>query len=338
MKTLIRSTIALVVVFVAVIYGMNTVSAQNSSITCVYMPETGHNIHGAFWNFYNAHNGPENFGPPLTEAFLEKGFVVQYFQKARFEFRPEFPEPYRVQLALLGMQYGITDPPIRSSVIPRADDSNYAYFPATGLLVPTTLKKYFDAHGGWELFGYPVSNIRYEGKYFTQYFQRSRLEWYVVENRVVASPVGEITLDKGYPQNFPARTKTVSDWCSDPGSAPAGSVPTTPNISNSQGPTNIPISIQVRVRFRQTGARGGPQYVDVTAYDQTSKPLQGIALIGTVRFASGDRVFPLLATDSAGKASFSFEIGNQPLNSPTVVEVKAFSGASTAVGQDSFTR
>ncbi|MBI4789554.1 MAG: hypothetical protein HY782_21195 [Chloroflexi bacterium] len=335
MKSFFLSTVALVAALVGVALTVGSTFAQNPSVTCVYVPEAGHNIQGPFWTFYNAHNGAENFGPPLTEAFLEKGLVVQYFQRARFEFHPEYPEPYRVQLALLGMQYGITDPPIRSSVIPRPDDQNYAYFPATGLLVPTVLKKYFDAHGGWELFGYPVSNIRYEGKYFTQYFQRARLEWYVLESRVVASPVGQITLEKTYPSNFRWLARAVNDWCSDPGSAPP--VPTTPGPSIAQGPVNVPITVQVRVRFRQTGA-SGPQYVDVTAFDQNSKPVPGVGLIATVRFANGDRVFPLLATDSAGKATFSFEIGNQSLISPTVVEVKAFSGASTAVGQDYFTR
>ncbi len=97
------------------------------------------------------------------------------------------------------------------------------------------------------------------------------------------------------------------------------------------------LNLQVRVRYRQTGP-GGPQYVDVTAVDQNTKPIPGLALIATVHFASGDRVFPLLATDAAGHAAFSFEIGNQPQNSTTVVEVTATSGALTAVGRDSFSR
>ncbi len=322
---------------------LNRVSADNAPSTCAYVVETGHNIHGVFLSYYNIHNGPENFGPPITEAFLENGLVVQYFQRARFEFRPDFPEPYRVQLGLLGLQYGITDPPVQSSVIPRADDPNYAYFPATGLWVPYAVKKFFDAHGGWELFGYPVSNIRYETKYFTQYFQRARLEWYPLENRVVASPVGQVTLDKNYAADFKWRTKAAPDWCPNMNTGTSSGDGSMPAATRTIAviPTSVPMgtsmNVQVRVRYRQTG-QSGPQYVDVNVVDQNSRPIPGLALVATVHFASGDRVFPLLATDSAGHAAFSFEIGNQPQNSTTVIEVTATSGALSAVGRDSFSR
>lgn len=322
--------------------GMRGVSADIAPSTCAFVVETGHNIHGVFLSFYNSHNGPENFGSPVTEAFLENGLVVQYFQRARFEFRPDFPEPYRVQLGLLGLQYGITDPPVQSSVIPRPDDPNYAYFPATGLWVPYAMKRFFDAHGGWELFGYPISNIRYETKYFTQYFQRARLEWSPLENRVVSSPVGQVFLDKNYPADFKWRTKSAPDWCPSMNTGVnSGDLmpPTTRTIAVI--PTSVPmgtaINVLVRVRYRQTGS-SGPQYVDVAVADQNSKPIPGLALIAVVHFANGDRVFPLLATDVTGHAAFSFEIGSQPQNTTTVIDVTATSGAISAVGRDSFSR
>lgn len=323
--------------------GMSGVSADNAPSTCAFVAETGHNIHGIFLSFYSNHNGPENFGPPITEAFLENGLVVQYFQRARFEFRPDFPEPYRVQLGLLGLQYGITDPPVQSSVIPRPDDPNYAYFPATGLWVPYAVKRFFDAHGGWELFGYPISNIRYEGKYFTQYFQRARLEWYPLENRVVASPVGQVSLDKNYPADIKWRIKAAPDWCPimNTGTNFGDSLMPVATRTIAVIPTSVPmgtaINVQVRVRYRQTGS-SGPQYVDVAVVDQNSRPIPGLALVATVHFATGDRVFPLLATDAMGHAAFSFEIGSQPQNTTTVIDVTATSGAISAVGRDSFSR
>jgi hypothetical protein len=337
MKLLLPLLVTLGLILVSALLTANSVFAANAQVTCVFVPEAGHNIQGPFWAYYSAHSGVENFGLPITEAFVEKGIVVQYFTRARFEYRPEYPEPYRVQLGLLGTLYGITDPPLKSTVIPRAGDPNFAYFNATGLLVPTTLKKYFDAHGGWEVFGYPVSMVRYEGKSFAQYFQRARLEWYVVENKVVPSPVGQIALDKSYPSDFQWRTKTVNDWCSGAQSIAVSSVSASTIGVPTPVPANASLNVQVKVRFRQPGANG-PQYVDVSVTDANGKPMQGIASIATIHLSNYDRVFPLLATDAAGKTSFSFDVGSQSSSAPTVVQVKAYSGSTTATGQDSFTR
>ncbi len=339
-----KPVVCILTAFCLSFLAMNAASVSaDTPRSCVFVAETGHNIHGVFSTYYLVHNGYENFGAPITEAFMENGLVVQYFQRARFEFRPEYPEPYRVQLGLLGLLYGITDPPVQSLVIPRADNPNYAYFPATGLWVPLTLKKYFDAHGGWELLGYPISNIRYEGKYFTQYFQRARLEWYFPENRVIASAVGQMALDKNYAADFKWRQRTASDSCTT--SLPAtlnvaGSAVPTPARLSVALPTPVPagamINVDVRVQFRQ--APRGTQYVDIAVYDQGSHPLSGAALVATVRSANGDRVFPLLATDAAGRASFGFDVGDLPVNTPIWVYVAAQSGAVTSTGRDSFTR
>lgn len=329
----ISTAIAITLLFLTV--DIPPASAQTPPGTCVYSQDTGHNIHGAFWAYYYAHNGAENFGSPLTEAFLENGLVVQIFQRAKFEFRPDYPEPYRVQLSLLGLMYGVSSPPIKSAAIPPASNPNYRYFPATGQVISYQIKKYFDTHGGWELFGYPVSDIKYEGKMFVQYFQRARLEFYPLENRVVGSPVGEMALSRTA-NNSRLRTRMPSDWCDKVAATPA-SVPSAPVVLPTAIPQSTVVAVQVRVRFKQTGPTG-PQYVEVSVFDQNFKPLPGIALVGTVHFANGDRVFPLLATDAAGRASFSFDIGNQPLNSTTVVEVAARANSQTYIGRDSFSR
>ena len=46
------------------------------------------------------------FGLPLTVAFTsESGYVTQIFERARFEYHPENPEPYKVLLGLLGNEF-----------------------------------------------------------------------------------------------------------------------------------------------------------------------------------------------------------------------------------------
>ena len=51
------------------------------------------------------------FGVPLTEPRFEtlgdgRAYLVQWFERARFEYHPENPEPYKVLLGLLGREYG----------------------------------------------------------------------------------------------------------------------------------------------------------------------------------------------------------------------------------------
>jgi polysaccharide biosynthesis protein PslG len=72
-----------------------------------FFAETGHNLHGRFLTYWDAHGGLAQFGFPLTETFTEtledgKRYEVQYFERARFEYHPENPEPYRVLLGQFG--------------------------------------------------------------------------------------------------------------------------------------------------------------------------------------------------------------------------------------------
>lgn len=340
MRTPILVGIVLMLVFSPM--GVRTASAQGAEHTCVFVSETGHNIHGAFWEFYWSHNGLENFGLPLTEAFLEKGILVQYFERAKFEFHPEYPAPYRVQVALLGLQYGITDPPLSSNQLPPPDNPNFLYFPATGQVISFAVKKYYESHGGWELLGYPVSFVRFEHGSFFQYFQRARLEWNLLTNTVRASPVGRDALEKNYPTDFQWRLPTANDWCQVFGQPPVRTVTPAPTPTRSVFfPTPIPakaaLSLQVYVRFRQPGPKG-PQYVDVTVYDQNLNPLPGVAFIATVQFANSTKAFPLMTSNASGRSALSFEIGNQPLTWITIVEVTAYSGTLTARGRDYFPR
>lgn len=72
-----------------------------------YFSETGHFLKGAFLNYWTASGGLAIFGLPLCEEFEEDNgqgqtYLVQYFERARFEFHSEAPPSYRVLLGLLG--------------------------------------------------------------------------------------------------------------------------------------------------------------------------------------------------------------------------------------------
>lgn len=78
-----------------------------------YFPETGQVVAYAFLYFFQSRGGLDIFGYPITGEFHERGVTVQYFQRARMEWRPGNPAAYRVQLGLLGAEslgYGLTSP------------------------------------------------------------------------------------------------------------------------------------------------------------------------------------------------------------------------------------
>ena len=69
---------------------------------CTYFAVTGHTMSGAFAAYWNANGGLAIFGYPISEVFSENGMQVQYFERARFEWHPEFAgTKYEVELGRL---------------------------------------------------------------------------------------------------------------------------------------------------------------------------------------------------------------------------------------------
>ena len=65
--------------------------------------ETGACLLGGFRAYWNRNGGLAQFGFPISDEFDEAGQRVQYFERARFEYRPENAgTPGEVSLALLG--------------------------------------------------------------------------------------------------------------------------------------------------------------------------------------------------------------------------------------------
>jgi len=72
---------------------------------CRYFPKTGFSVCFAFLDFYKKNGGEERFGLPISPFEFHDGLIVQYFEYARFEWKPFMPEGQRVVLTDLGTQY-----------------------------------------------------------------------------------------------------------------------------------------------------------------------------------------------------------------------------------------
>ena len=59
---------------------------------------------GPFLAYWRAHGGLAIFGYPISEEFAENGYTVQYFERNRFEYHPEYAgHANEVLLGLLGV-------------------------------------------------------------------------------------------------------------------------------------------------------------------------------------------------------------------------------------------
>lgn len=72
-----------------------------------YFRETGHNLGGAFRDYWNRNGGLSQFGYPISEELNERlddgqNHVVQYFERARFEKHPQNAPPYDILLGQFG--------------------------------------------------------------------------------------------------------------------------------------------------------------------------------------------------------------------------------------------
>ncbi|MCI0521647.1 MAG: carboxypeptidase-like regulatory domain-containing protein [Chloroflexi bacterium] len=81
------------------------ISASNSPASCREFAESGKRVCYAFLAFFDANGGAAQFGYPLSNFELHDERIVQYFQKARFEWHPELPPGQKVALTKLGSRY-----------------------------------------------------------------------------------------------------------------------------------------------------------------------------------------------------------------------------------------
>lgn len=162
----------------ALVAGGHAAAMAEPGQPMVYFAETGHTVGGKFlWTFQRL-GGLDRFGYPRTEALMENGRRVQYFQRAVLEHFPEHAgTPYEVQLRLLGSDLaGEVSALARVPISQSAAPADGRYFPETRHSVRGLFLTYFDRHGGLYSFGYPVSEPYDQDGLWVQYFQRARFE------------------------------------------------------------------------------------------------------------------------------------------------------------------
>jgi len=161
-----------------------------STDTKVYFAETGHTLGNIFLRYWRNNGGLAIFGFPISEEVTEvskidnKPYLVQYFERNRFEYHPENAgTAYEVLLGLLGNDV-TKGRKFDLALAPFDSTDTRAYFAATQHSLSGDFLQYWRANGGLAVFGYPLSEpfqevSRDDGKsYLVQYFERNRFEYH----------------------------------------------------------------------------------------------------------------------------------------------------------------
>jgi hypothetical protein len=99
-----RALLPLITILLLGLAGLSSSAAQKSDSQ--YFPQYGHWVRGEFLDLYNSASDPARlFGAPITGVFndpLRPGIQIQYFERARMEWRNEMPTGQKVVLTELG--------------------------------------------------------------------------------------------------------------------------------------------------------------------------------------------------------------------------------------------
>ncbi len=153
-------------------------------------PETGKTVTDKFLTYWDGHGGLAQEGFPISDAIVERSntngniYIVQYFERAVFEYHPEEKPPYDTLLQLLGTflygrKYSQGAPGQQANT-----SAGSALFKETGKRLGGIFQQYWNTHGGLAQQGFPISDEFDEKNdldgniYRVQYFERAVFEYH----------------------------------------------------------------------------------------------------------------------------------------------------------------
>jgi hypothetical protein len=151
----------------------------------MYFAQSGFHIsdRSGFLSFWRTNGGVMILGYPLSGEIVENGRIVQYFERARFEYHPEnLGKDGQVMLSLLGTElFGIRNFPDGQP------QDGRVYFPETGNTLGGKFQQFWEKRGGLKTFGFPISEpfeeiSQIDGQTrLVQYFERAKFEYFPEE-------------------------------------------------------------------------------------------------------------------------------------------------------------
>jgi hypothetical protein len=270
---------------------------------------TGFTIDSRFSPYYKLHGGEAIFGDPISDAFIEvsTGKIVQYFENARLELEPDSSGGMEVKTSSLGMMLGKWEAPLNYD----GEVPGCRFYHETGHRVCHAFLDYYEANGGPEIFGYPISEIKLEDDRMVQYFQWFRLDWSSEEGAdpVQPGPIGSNHLASASPADFKPDS-----------------------VETSEVQELIVISSVESASMNTSGE----QTVYLLVRDQDREAIEGAAATLIAHFPDGDRMMVMPLTDENGRSQLSFSFENQPTGRTISLEITVVYQGRTKRARESF--
>ncbi|MEW5870407.1 MAG: hypothetical protein AB1894_14120 [Chloroflexota bacterium] len=272
-------------------------SAQSSE-TEEYFEKYGHWVKGEILAAYRSIPQAEDlYGDPITESFWVDDLQreVQYFENVRFESSTDTLGRTQVILSTAGKDL------YQAGKNPAAVQENSPTcrtFPETGFRVCKAFLVFFDAHGGVERFGLPISSLEMENERMVQYFEKVRLEWHP------ETPSQLVQLGAVGWELFYKSKEDLSLLKPDPGDGRVEEITS--------------LTVRAYPRWAVTGSNQS-QTLFVIVRDQRLLERSGAQVDVTIYMPSGEVIRQILEDSNAhGLTRLDFDVRNQP---PGVVKV-----------------
>jgi hypothetical protein len=298
------------VLVLAAVFPIRIATAQ-SNPDSLYFPQTGYTVKGEFLEKFQSATDPVLvYGYPITNDFIASdysplaGLRIQYFQKARFEYHMENAPGDHIVVSPLGSSlYDLEQ--IDSKPVAAASHPACRYFAETQHQTCYAFLKFFDANGGVEQFGNPISEIITLNGQLIQYFEKARFEWHPERpsgKRVTLTNLGQVYFN--FYEKVPPPEETV-----------------VPKNSLVVKPEELPLELKVR-SFAQNAvvAADGTQTIFVIVTDQKNRPVNSAQVTLTMTPAGEQpRYLAMPVTNSSGVTSVAVPIKDLPIG---IVEVQ----------------
>lgn len=317
-ETAMRKTIVITCLFLlSLTFLVGTVRAQTRGD---YFPETGHTIDPYFSTAFADNGGLEVLGYPITDAFIDPvtGLLIQYFQNARLELYPvRTGGQWHVRLSPLGEIIGGWQQGQAEAILPLGSKPGCHYIEQSRHWVCYAFLEFFEAHGGLDRFGLPISEFKLENGRLVQYFQHFRLEWRpesAAGAQVIFAALGRLHFEQmGYDHALLqplAANNTISES-----------------------------ALQLRLKTSVQPAVAGPGEavnVYIQVLDQHFNPVRGAAVVLTARYQAGDFIQLMPVTDRAGISRLTITDHGQSPGQVVFLEFWVVYGEIQAATKDSF--
>ena len=284
-----------------------------------YFPETGHSLDPVFETFYDGHGAETILGHPITESYIDpySGFLIQYFENARLELAPDSAGELGIRLTDLGVLLGGWDLPLVVERFPIGNNPGCRYYAESGHQVCHAFLDFYQANGGAPVFGFPVTEFRFENGRMVQYFQDFRLDWYPESrdgDRIRVAPLG-------------------SDHFRLMGYAPSLLEPIVPGDLEDYPVLDIQLSSSV---LKPLIGPDETQRVYLVVSDQNRKPVAGAAALLTIYYPDGIDFRMMPVTDTNGVAQIEIPLLGSIPGSRVALEYTVVYESLSALTRDSF--